>query len=85
MSPLAIDWIPFVGGACVLFVVAITVALLAPGRARQDAIDHEIEARLLLGEDPDEIDRDLTQRAAQAAANNDITDTDAAIGGEPAT
>ena len=71
MSPLAMDWLAWVGGICALFVVAIAVAVLAPRRGDDHALDREIEARLLLGEDPDEIDRDLAQRAANTAPNTE--------------
>jgi len=67
MALLAVDWLPWVGGVCALFVVVVALAVLAPRRRHEDALDREIEARLLLGEDPDEIDRDLAQRATNAA------------------
>jgi hypothetical protein len=71
MSPLAIDWVPWVGAACALFVVGIALAVLVVRRGHDDALDPEVEARLLLGEDPDEIDRDLAQRAGAMAPVTD--------------
>ena len=71
MSLLAIGWLPWVGGVCALFVVVVALAVLAPRSRHEDALDREIEARLLLGEDPDEIDRDLAQRAAKATPVTD--------------
>ena len=71
MSPLAIDWVPLVGGACALFVVGIALAVLVLRRDPADALDPEVEARLLLGEDPDEIDRDLAERAGAVAPVTD--------------
>ncbi len=71
MSTLAIDLVPWVGAACALFVIGVALAVLVLRRDPEDAIDPEIEARLLLGEDPDEIDRDLAQRACNVAQVTD--------------
>ena len=68
MSPLAMDVLPWVGGACALFVVALAVAVLASRQGQQDALDREIEARLMLGEDPDKLDRELAERRNAASA-----------------
>ncbi len=62
MAPLALDALTLVGAACTIFVLVLAVAVLWPRKGTQHALDHEIEARLMLGEDPDEIDRDLAQR-----------------------
>ena len=68
MSPLAMDPLPWIGAVCVLLVVALLVVLVAPWRDRDaEALDPEVEARLLLGEDPEEIERDLEQGADPAA------------------
>lgn len=71
MSPLAIDWVPWVGAACALFVVSIVLAVLLLKGEPGGALDPEIEARLLLGEDPDEIDRDIAQRTGALAPVTD--------------
>ncbi len=64
---LATDWVPWILGVCVLSVVILILIIVAPWRGvrREPPIDSEAEARLLLGEDPDEIDRDLATREAQ--------------------
>ncbi|MEX0664400.1 MAG: hypothetical protein WD598_06465 [Acidimicrobiia bacterium] len=60
MSPVAFDFVPWLGGLCALLVAALALVVIAPWRGRDDAaLDPEIEARLLLGEDPEEIQRDL--------------------------
>jgi hypothetical protein len=60
MSPLAFDVVPWLGGLCALLVAALALVVIAPWRDRDaEALDPEIEARLLLGEDPEEIERDL--------------------------
>jgi hypothetical protein len=80
MSPLAMDWLPWVGAACALFVVGVALAVLAPWQRHDDALDREVEARLLLGEDPDEIDRDLAQRSADAPPVADLPHLDQSPG-----
>ncbi len=64
---LATDWVPWILGICVLSVVVLILIIVAPWRGvrREPPLDSEVEARLLLGEDPDEIDRDLAARDAQ--------------------
>jgi hypothetical protein len=64
---LATDLLPWIVGICVLSVVVLLLIIVAPWRGvrREPKLDREVEARLLLGEDPDEIDRDLAARDAQ--------------------
>jgi hypothetical protein len=64
---LATDWLPWILGICVLSVIVLILIVVAPWRGvrREPKLDDEVEARLLLGEDPDEIDRDLTARETQ--------------------
>ena len=64
MPPLAIDLVPWLGGLCALLVAVLALVVIAPwSRDRDDAaLDPEVEARLLLGEDPEEIERDLESR-----------------------
>lgn len=65
-SLLALDWVPWIVALCVLSVVLLLLIVIAPWkRVRADSgIDDEVEARLLLGEDPDVIDRDIAAREA---------------------
>ena len=64
---LATDLLPWIVGFCVLSVLVLLLIIVAPSRKvrREPPLDSEVEARLLLGEDPDEIDRDLAAREAQ--------------------
>ena len=73
MTPLsfvAVDWLPWIVGLCVLSAVVLLLIVIAPWKKVRDdsGIDDEVEARLLLGEDPDEIDRDLAAREAERRA-----------------
>ena len=59
---LAIDWLPWLGGLFALVAVGITLLLVAaPWRSvrEEPQLDEEVQARLLLGEDPESIERDL--------------------------
>ena len=62
---VATDWLPWIVGLCVLSVIGLILIVVAPWRGvrREPPLDDEVEARLLLGEDPDEIDRDLAANA----------------------
>jgi len=62
---LATDWLPWIVGICALSVIGLILIVVAPWRAvrREPPLDDEVEARLLLGEDPDQIDRDLAANA----------------------
>ena len=64
---LAADLLPWILGICVLSVILLILIIVAPWRGvrSEPKLDDEIEARLLLGEDPDEIDRDLAARVMQ--------------------
>jgi hypothetical protein len=71
MSPLAFDVVPWLGGLCALLVAAFALVVIAPWRDREgEALDPEIEARLLLGEDPEEIERDLEERSPTAPVSD---------------
>ena len=62
---VATDWLPWIVGICVLSVIGLILIVVAPWRGvrREPPLDDEVEARLLLGEDPDQIDRDLAANA----------------------
>lgn len=67
---VAMDWLPWVVGLCVLSVLALLLIVIAPWKKvrEEPGLDDEAETRLLLGEDPDEIDRDLAAREAERRA-----------------
>jgi hypothetical protein len=67
---VAMDWLPWVVGLCILSAVALLLIVVAPWKKvrEEPGLDDEAETRLLLGEDPDEIDRDLTEREAERRA-----------------
>lgn len=52
-----------------LSVIALVLIVVAPSRRVRDEppLDGEIQARLLLGEDPDEIDEELEDEVADRA------------------
>lgn len=71
MTPVvAIDWLPWIVGLCVLSAVVLVLIVIAPWKRVRDepGLDDEAETRLLLGEDPEAIDRDLTEREAEGRA-----------------
>lgn len=63
--PLATDWLPWIVGICVVSLIGLILIVVAPWRGvrGEPPLDDEVEARLLLGEDPDEIDRELAANA----------------------
>jgi hypothetical protein len=72
---LAMDWAPLLGGLCALFAVGITLVVVAAPwrRVREEApLDDEVQARLLLGEDPEDIDRDLEAREEEKAPVSEL-------------
>ena len=66
---LAVDSLVWIAALSVLSVVVLLLIVIAPWKRVRDErpLDPEIEARLLLGEDPDEIDRDIASRQQGAA------------------
>jgi hypothetical protein len=67
---LGVDWLPWIVGLCVLSVVVLVLIVVAPWKRvrNEPGLDDEAETRLLLGEDPEEIDRDLAEREAERRA-----------------
>jgi hypothetical protein len=61
---LAVDSLVWIAALSVLSVIVLLLIVIAPWkRVRAERpLDPEIETRLLLGEDPDEIDRDIASR-----------------------
>ncbi len=70
---LAADALPWILGVAIVSVVALALIIVAPWRTvRSEApLADEIQSRLLLGEDPDDIDRDLASRDAASAPDDD--------------
>jgi hypothetical protein len=68
---LAMDWLPWIVGLCVLSVLVLILIVIAPWKRvrNETGIDDEAETRLLLGEDPEEIERDLAAREAERRAH----------------
>jgi hypothetical protein len=67
----AIDTGPLVGIIAGVFAVGVTLAVVAgPGRRVRDEapLDEDVETRILMGEDPDAIERDLEEREEDEAA-----------------
>lgn len=63
------DLVPWIGGLCAVAAVGLLLVVAAPWRRRRDAaLDDEVQARLLLGEDPEEIERDLEARREGSAS-----------------
>jgi hypothetical protein len=74
MSLLAADLVPWIVGLGALSVVLLALIVVAPFRRvrNEPKLDEEIETRLLLGEDPEELDRELSARADEAASIADL-------------
>jgi hypothetical protein len=66
---LAVDSLVWIAALSVLSVIVLLLIVIAPWKRVRDErpLDPEIEARLLLGEDPDEIDRDIASRQQGSA------------------
>ena len=59
---LATDWVPWIAGVFALIAVGLALlVIIPPWRRVRDVppLDDEIQARVLLGEDPEEIEKDL--------------------------
>lgn len=67
LSLLAADLVPWIVAICVLSIVVLLLILVAPWKSvrAEHALDEETETRLLLGEDPDAVERDLEAREAE--------------------
>jgi hypothetical protein len=69
MTALALDLVPWIVGLCALSAVVLILIVVAPSRRirREPPLTDEVETRLLLGEDPEELDRELAARDEGAA------------------
>jgi hypothetical protein len=66
---VALSWLAVSAAVGVLVVLALLLVVISPWGARSgDSLDRETQARLLLNEDPEEIDRELTQRSRAAGS-----------------
>ena len=67
LSSVATDWIPWIVGLCIVSLVLFVLILIAPWKSvrEEGELDEETQTRLLLGEDPEEIERDLAAREAE--------------------
>jgi hypothetical protein len=72
----AVVWI--VAVPVVLSLLLLLLIIVAPWKRVRDEppLDEEVETRLLLGEDPDEIDRDLAARESRRAPVADLRPDD---------
>jgi hypothetical protein len=71
LSPLlAADWVPWLIGLTIVSIIILVLILVAPWKSvrSEHGLDEEAETRLLLGEDPEQIDRDLAAREAERRA-----------------
>lgn len=70
LSPLlAVDWVVGIIALCALSVAVLVLIVVAPWQRvrREPPLDEDVETRLLLGEDPAELDQEL-EAGRQAAA-----------------
>ena len=71
----AMELAPLLGAICGVFAILVIVLVVAAPwrRVREESqLDEEVQTRLLLGEDPDEIDRDIAARQEQGAPVSDL-------------
>jgi hypothetical protein len=66
---LAVDSLVWIAALSAVSVIVLLLIVIAPWKRVRDErpLDPEIEARLLLGEDPGEIDRDIASRQQGSA------------------
>lgn len=74
MLLLATDWLPWVAGLGLVSAIALVLIVVAPSRRvrAESRIDKEAETRLLLGEDPAEIDREMASRSGEAGSVSEL-------------
>ena len=70
----ATDSAVWIGAIAGVFAVSVTLLVLtAPRRVRdEEPLDEEVETRLLLGEDPESIERDLEEQEDETAPVSDL-------------
>ncbi len=62
MAITAVTWFAVAGGVSVVVLVLIVAAPWRRVRAESGRLDRDVEARLLLGEDPEALAEELDQR-----------------------
>lgn len=74
MTLLATDWIPWIAGLGAIAAIALLLIVVAPSRrVRADSgIDQEAETRLLLGEDPADIEREMASRSEESGSVSEL-------------
>lgn len=83
MSPLAANVVLVVaGGIAALSAVILVLVVFAPSRRvrSEPRLDEEIETRLLLGEDPEDLDRELAARDEETTPVAELRRPDEATG-----
>ena len=68
----AITWFAVAGGLSVVVLVLIVAAPWRRVRAESRGLDKDVEARLLLGEDPEELAEELDRRTAPPPPVSDL-------------
>jgi hypothetical protein len=79
MGVMAITAVTWFVAAGALSVIVLVLIVAAPGRrvrAESRRLDRDVEARLLLGEDPDELAEELDDRVAPPAPVADLRPDD---------
>jgi hypothetical protein len=72
MAIAAVTWFAAAGGLSVVVLVLIVAAPWRRVRAESRGLDKDVEARLLLGEDPDELAEELDQRRPTPTPVSDL-------------
>ncbi len=72
MAITAVTWFVAAGGLSVVVLVLIVAAPWRRVRAESRALDKDVEARLLLGEDPDELAEELDRRRTPTTPVSDL-------------
>lgn len=72
MAITAVTWFAVAGGVSFAVLVLIVAAPWRRVRADSGRLDRDIEARLLLGEDPHELAEELDERGAPPSPVSDL-------------
>jgi hypothetical protein len=76
MAITAVTWFAVAGGLSVVVLVLIVAAPWQRVRADSRRLDRDVEARLLLGEDPDALAEELDERVAPPSPVADLRPDD---------
>jgi hypothetical protein len=72
MAITAVTWFAVAGGLSVVVLVLIVAAPWRRVRAESARLDRDVEARLLLGEDPEALAEELDQRVPPSSPVSDL-------------